>query len=151
MIPRGEAVVQIVVPVVRDNITEPDETMIFRLSNAISASIYKGDGLGTIVADDGLVVSVGDKSLTEGNSGTSPMVFTATLNSPPLASVSVNWSTAEGSAIAPDDFVTATGQITFGVGETTKTITVQVVGDAVAEPYETFSVILSSPGGGAVL
>ncbi len=151
MIARGTAVQQVIVPVVRDSNQESDETMIFRLSNAINASIHKSDGLGTVVADDGLVVSIGDKSLTEGNAGTSPMLFTATLNQASAAPVTVNWSTVEGSAIAPDDYVTANGQITFGVSETTKTITVQVVGDAVSEPYETFSVVLSSPGGGAVL
>ncbi len=147
MIARGTAVVQVVVPVVRDSNEESDETMIFRLSNAINASIFKADALGAIVADDGLVVSIGDKSLTEGTTGTSPMVFTATLNQSPTVPVTVNWSTVEGSAIAPDDYVTANGQIAFDVGETTKTITVQVVGDAVAEPYETFTVVLSTPGG----
>ncbi len=151
MIARGTAVQQVIVPVVRDSNVESDETVTFRLSNAINASIYKSDGLGTVVADDGLVVSIGDKSLTEGNSGTSPMVFTATLNQSPVVPVTVNWSTVEGSAIAPDDFVTANGLITFAANQTTQTIMVQVVGDAVAEPYETFSVVLSSPGGGAIL
>jgi hypothetical protein len=150
MIRRGEAVAQVIVPVTRDATVEPDETMILRISNPIGASIYKTDGAGTIVADDGLAVSIADKSLTEGSAGTTAMTFTLSLNATPTGPVTVDWTTADGTATAPEDYTTANGQVTFGVGETTKTVSVPVVGDLIGEPYETFVVRLSNATGGIV-
>ena len=43
------------------------------------------------------------------------------------------------------DFTAANGTLAFKPGETTKTITVTVVGDTVYEPDETFTVALSNP------
>ncbi len=48
-------------------------------------------------------------------------------------------------ALPPADFTAANGTVTFAPGETSKTIQVTVVGDAVYEPDETFTVGLSNP------
>jgi hypothetical protein len=78
------------------------------------------------------------------------MSFAVSLNSSPTSPVTVNWATADGTATAPEDYASASGQLTFGVGETTKTVTVQVVGDLIAEPYETLYVRLSNATGAIV-
>ena len=58
-------------------------------------------------------------------------------------SVTVNYSTANGTATAGSDFQTASGTLNFAPGETSKTITVAVLGDQMFEPDETFAVHLS--------
>jgi Ca2+-binding RTX toxin-like protein len=81
----------------------------------------------------------------EGNSGTTNAFFTVSLSAASAETVTVNWNTANGSAVAESDFVSASGQLTFTAGQTLKTVTVAVKGDTVDEPDEMFAVLLSSP------
>jgi hypothetical protein len=59
--------------------------------------------------------------------------------------VSVNYATSPGSASAPDDYASTGGTLTFAAGETTKTVSVDVVGDTLVEPNETVDLVLSGP------
>jgi hypothetical protein len=59
--------------------------------------------------------------------------------------ITVAYATANGTATAGSDYQAASGCLTFAPGETSKTITVQVVGDRLPESNETFFVNLSSP------
>ena len=65
--------------------------------------------------------------------------------------VTVSYATTPGTATAGQDYLTASGTLTFGAAETTKTIAVTILNDALDEPAETFTVTLSNPGGGATL
>jgi hypothetical protein len=58
--------------------------------------------------------------------------------------VTVDYSTAPGTATSGVDYVPASGTLTFLPGETTKTITVLVNGDTLDEPDETLFVNLSN-------
>ncbi|MBX7187702.1 MAG: matrixin family metalloprotease [Vicinamibacteria bacterium] len=147
--PPGAASLVVSVPVVRDAIVEPDETVLLNLSNATGATIFDSQGVGTIQADDGLLVSIADKTTGEGNAGFTPISFTVSLSSPAPGAVTVDYATADGTATAPGDYTAATGTVSFALGEQTKTVTVQVVGEALQEPYENFFVNLSNPTGGA--
>jgi hypothetical protein len=88
---------------------------------------------------------IGGASVTEGNAGAVDAVFTVTLDNGPDQVVTVNYATSDGSATAGADYQAAAGTLTFAPGETSKTITVQVIGDRLAEPDESFFVNLSGP------
>ena len=60
------------------------------------------------------------------------------------------YATANGTAIAGSDYTAVSGSLTFAPGETTKTVTVAVLGDTVAEADETFVVNLSGAGGATI-
>ena len=77
--------------------------------------------------------------------GTSAAQFTVTLASPSTQTVTVHYATSGGTAIQGSDYVGASGTVTFLPGETSKTVTILVLGDSVAENSETFTVALSSP------
>jgi hypothetical protein len=98
----------------------------------------------------GPTISIANAQATEGNAGTTPMVFQVSLSTPHIAPITVSYATSDGTAIAPGDYQPASGQVTFAVGETTKTITVNVVGDTLLEPAETFFVTLSNPVGAEI-
>lgn len=92
------------------------------------------------------VISVQDIAVVEGNSGTTFATFTLDLSSRHPRAVTVNYATRDLTATAAgQDYVAATGSLTFAAGETSKTITVTVNGDRVLESNETFSLVLSSP------
>ena len=97
------------------------------------------------------VVNIGNASVTEGHSGTTTATFNVSLSAAAGQPVSVSYNTANGSAMAGSDFQNASGSVTFGVGETVKTVSVVVNGDRVGEADETLLVNLTSASGGAVI
>lgn len=71
--------------------------------------------------------------------------FVVTLSQPSAQTTTVNYTTVDGSALAGQDYASASGTITFAPGETQKTIAVGILPNTAGEPTETFSVRLSSP------
>jgi hypothetical protein len=61
--------------------------------------------------------------------------------------VTVKYATANGTATAGSDYTAASGALTFAPGQTSLTVPVPVIGDAILESNETFYVNLSSPVG----
>jgi len=61
--------------------------------------------------------------------------------------VSVDYATSNGTAVAPGDYTTTSGTLTFGPNEFTKTFKIPVNDDGIVEPDETFNVTLSNPVG----
>jgi acetyl esterase/lipase len=61
-------------------------------------------------------------------------------------STTVNFTTANGTALAGSDFTTATGNVTFGPGQTSIAIPIAILDDAVGEPNETFSLKITAGG-----
>ena len=88
-------------------------------------------------------VSAADASATEGTDGT--IEFEVTLNArDDCETVTVDWVTADGSATAGEDYIAANGTLTFGPGETSKTLSVVILDDTVEDSGETFTLRLSN-------
>lgn len=149
----GETSKTVTIAVAGDTLVEPNETFFVNLSLPSGATLGDAQGQGTIVNDDIVLptLSIGDLSQAEGNAGTTNFVFTVTLSAAAASPVSVNWATADGTATTPADYAAASGVVTFAPGETSKTITVNVVGDLASEANETFMVTLSSPTGATIV
>ena len=85
-------------------------------------------------------------AVAEGNSGSAnSATFTVTLAPASSGEVRVLYQTVSGSATEDVDFVRTNGQLIFTAGQTTKTISVPIKGDLIAEGDETFTVVLSAP------
>lgn len=80
----------------------------------------------------------------------SQAAFTVSLDAPSSVPVTVNYATANANAQAGSDFAAVSGTLTFAPGETTKTVLVPTLDDAVFEGDETFTVNLSDPVGAAI-
>ena len=147
----GETTKQVTVLVNGDLLDEANETFFLNLSNAANATIADGQGLGTITNDDGQPsLSVNDVTVTEGDSGTTSATFTVTLAPASGQNVSVDYSTADGTATAPADYAATSGTLTFAPGQTTRTVTVLVAGDTLDENNETFLLNLSNPSNATI-
>ena len=96
-------------------------------------------------------VVISDAAKKEGNSGTTSFVFTLTLSGSPLSTVTVDYATANGTALAGTDYLAANGTVSFAPGVSTKTITVSVLGNTLRQPNKTFYVNLSNPSANAYL
>lgn len=84
----------------------------------------------------------GSSKVTEGATAN----FTVSLNKASMNTVTVNYVTQDGSALAGVDFTTTSGTLTFLSGETSATISVPTVANVTScEANRAFSVLLSSP------
>ena len=141
------------VGIIGDTAIEPNETFTVTLSAPSGLTIARGTAVGTITNDDVAVVvtpptvSVADASVSEGNSGSRSLAFTATLSKSSATTVTVNYVTSNGTATAGQDYTAGSGTITFAPGVVSQTVNVAVIGDTAVEPIETFTVTLSSPSG----
>lgn len=92
-----------------------------------------------------LTATVGDSTVTEGNSGTTNATFTVTLNRASTTATVVHYATSDGSASAADNDYTATsGDLTIPAGSTSGTVTVLVKGDTKVEGNEIYHLTVTS-------
>ena len=147
----------ITVNVQGETTVESDETFSVILTNPAGATVTTGTASGTIKNDDtGLAITAPvTPPAAEGNSGSTPYTFTVTRSGNLTAASTANWAVTGSGAnqenqAAATDFTGGTfpsGTVTFAANETTKTITVDVLGDTTYEQNESFTVTLSNPAG----
>jgi hypothetical protein len=151
-IPAGSQNYSFDVTINGDAVIENNETFFVNVTNVSGATVTDGQGLGTIQNDDNPAFSINDVVVTEGDSGTISAGFTVTLAPVSNQIVTVNYATADNTAVAPGDYQATSGMLTFNPGETTKPVNVLVNGDTTNEAIcETFFVNLSVPTGGATI
>jgi len=74
-----------------------------------------------------------------------PALVTATLSAVSSLTVTVDYATTDGTALAGSDYVTTSGTLTFTPGVTSQTFSAPILDDEIDEPAETVSLTLSGP------
>jgi hypothetical protein len=98
---------------------------------------------------------VGAPSLSVGDT-TAPealgvqMIFQVAVNPPSSQQVTVDYTTADGTAVAGEDYVAASGSVTIPVGGTGAQVAVTIMADGIDEPDEAFTLNLSNPVGAVI-
>lgn len=152
-IPAGTKTQTLSFGIVADSIRESDENFSLKLSNPHNVRFSDTTALVTIVDDDPVpTLAIDSPSIVEGDNGLSNMVFTVTLQGTADKVITVKYVTADGTGTTGavsvgglPDFVATSGTLTFGPGESTKTISVPIYGDPWLENNETFTLKLSEP------
>jgi Ca2+-binding RTX toxin-like protein len=155
----GETTKQIIINALGDTVVEANETFAFNLSSPTAGlNIGTASAQSTILNDDSNIrqvsIAAATPTLAEGNAGTTAFTFTVSLNGPATSAQSVSYRVAGTGtqAASAADFVGGNiGQVTFAAGETSKTVTVQVATNTIAEANETFDVSLFSASSGLTL
>ena len=97
-------------------------------------------------AAQSITVSIANPTaILEGDSGTTDLDFVVTRSVGAALTSTADFVASNNSAVQPSDYLPATGTVTFLSGETSKLVTVQVVGETAFEGSETFFVTLSNP------
>ena len=109
-----------------------------RLSNAARARII-GPAL----------LSVTDAEAREGIDPEA--VFEVSLSRAASGTVTVDYATADGTAVAGEDFTATSGTLTFAAGEREKTVSVPILDDVIDEGPETFLFKLSNAQGARIV
>jgi hypothetical protein len=136
---------QVPVPVKGDVLDEPAETFRLVLSGS---EIADGEGVATITDNDPppVVAVVVAAAAPVGATAT----FTIALGAPSGRDVSVSYGTADGSAVAGQDYAQTSGTATISAGATSTTVGVALLDDGDDEATETFALQISSPVNGAL-
>lgn len=92
-------------------------------------------------------VSVSAPSAVDGGS---VATFVLTKSGPAASALSVNYTTVDGSAVAPADYAATSGTATFLAWETVKTVPVVTVARS-SVPARQFSLVLSAPTAGLTI
>ena len=107
------------------------------LSNALAATIHGPVG-----------ISVADATVTEGVGA--QLDFVVSLSRSATSTVTVDYFTRNGTAIAGRDYTATSGTLTFAAGETTRTVAVPVLDDAHDEGSETMKLKLTNASGARI-
>ena len=140
----GQQTKYVSIPILNDNLVEGDESFLFNLTN-LQANGYDVEFLSeraliTIQDNDQASISISDISVNE-DAGTA--VLTVVLSNPADAAFSVDFSTADNSAVDQQDYTAQSGTLTFDAGQQSKAITIQVINSTLVEADEIFLVNLS--------
>ena len=138
----------VAVALATDAIYEPDETFLLNLSSPVGVALANDSAQGVILDRSEVPqVSIGDTRVVEGETA----LFDVTVAGERSATITVNFATADGVALAGEDYVAGSGRLTLAPTERNSQIAVEVLDDTFDEPDETFSVVLSSPQGASLL
>lgn len=153
----GEVRKTIAIPIIDDTIKENSEAFSVTLG-VTSSGATLGDPITagvTIVDNDGGSGTVQFNPTTysaKETPGNSTVTLTVTANrfGDPATTITVNYTTSDGTATAGSDYVATSGTVTFGPGETQKTFPVTILDDALIENAENFFVTLTGVTGASV-
>lgn len=144
----NETLKTVFVPILNNTKDEPSRTFNVTLANATGGAFVASPSthVQTITDDDNPPsVSIADASVIEGNQGPTLFSFNVSLSQPSGFATSVNFTTANGTATATQDYAASSGTVSFAPGEVVKAATVTVNGDLVTELNETLLVNLNTP------
>ena len=132
------------IDVLDDALSESDEEFSVLLSSPVGATLADESGIGTIADDDSspLLVIAGAEGVEGG-----ALEFVVTLRSPSGRPVTVDFATADGTALATADYEARAGTLRFAPGTTRQTIAIRLTDDRISERTETMLVVLSAPEG----
>jgi hypothetical protein len=157
---RGQTSQTITVQTTGDTIAEPNETVIIQLGNPQGLAVLVEPTVHTLTIVDNdtagvLRFTVSSMSVPEpqGTSREVKLTVTRAAAGANLASgVTVDYAVTGGNATSGDDFtLLGTGTLTFAALEASKTISVMIHPDDIAEGNETIVLTLSNPTGRATL
>jgi len=129
-------------------VTEPLATSLAAGSWDMFTVQLNTDAAGTFAGEirfsgPAVAISIDDVVRAEGDAGETDFTFTVSLSTALLDGwLTLGYRTADGSAMADDDYWPVSGTLSLGPGETSQTLTVKVLGEKRVEADETFFVEL---------
>src|SRR5207249_4537518 len=96
------------------------------------------------VAADPSTVQLSAPAYLVTESGTAAVIM-VTRNGSSVGTVTVDYATSDGSAVAGVNYTAASGTLVFNDGEASKTVTIPIEDDGIADGNKTFQIALRNP------
>lgn len=142
-IPSGTTTATVAIKLNPDEFGEPTESFLVRLEDAMNAEIAKAEAV-VLIIDDDLMPQI-EVQPAEAAEEDGVLSFVVTLSSASQQAVTVDYETADGSAIAQEDYLPAKGTLVIPPGSTAEMVHVTLVKDKKSEPDKTLFLLLSNP------
>ncbi len=131
---------------------DTNRTFVLRLSNPVGLGITFSNGLGRIMDDDPLNITVDNSSIVEGNAGVTYLNFVVSLLKPWNEPVTFSFYTSGSTGVVPgQDYVPTNGTLTINAGQFEAPVAVQVIGDVLNELDEVVFLNLSNVVGAVAI
>ncbi len=146
----GETLQTVELPLVDDDIVEPDKTINLTLVNPTGeATLTEPSTAVFTLVDNDVLLQFSEVNFVVNEDGTAIAPVTVTregrLDQPFSATVALT----DGTATAPFDYNNTPILVNFAPGETVQTVAVPIVDDTESEPNETLQLALTNPSAGA--
>ncbi|WP_016951150.1 Calx-beta domain-containing protein [Anabaena sp. PCC 7108] len=145
----GSATATVTVNPIDDTIVEATETAILNLAAGTGYTLGTAKTATVNIADNDFPLVTIDLSenqtIVEGNTSPQSVAYTVTLSDTSNQTITVQYATSNGTAIAGSDYTGTTGTLTFNPGVTTQVINIPILNDSINEANETFTLTLTSP------
>ena len=148
---RNQAVIRVAIK--DDNVSEGNEQLKVQITAVTNASLPSNSPIETTITilDDEVAptISIANVSQDEGASTLTDnkMVFTVTTTPPSAREITATWTIskeADDEAIENEDYTGTTGTVRIAPYSPTGTFEIDIIGDAIPEPDESFTVTLSN-------
>jgi gliding motility-associated-like protein len=138
-IPAGQSSAAVSVPILSDNVSEPNETFY------LNASVTSTNTLNTNIVGTGLIsgvsslptIYISNPTIVEGANAS----FTITLSKASLTPILINFTTTPQTATVVDDYLQTFQQIVIPAGSVSTIVSVTTNTDLIAETQETFALV----------
>jgi hypothetical protein len=143
VIPAGETQATVEIELLDDDEVENTETFTVLLEDATNAQIGKGVATVTLVDDELFPELIVEGAEANEADGLLPFVVTLTTAWP--LTVTVDYATSDGSAVAGEDYVRNVGMLVIPPGNVTATLPITLITDTIREGDETFFLLFTNP------
>ncbi|MBD2267379.1 M10 family metallopeptidase C-terminal domain-containing protein [Anabaena sp. FACHB-1391] len=130
-----------------DTIFESDETVALTLATGTGYTIGTTTAVTGTITNDDLLPNLNlsaNKTIVEGNTNPQNVTYTVTLSNASTQAITVQYATANGTAIAGSDYTSTSGTLTFNPGVTSQVINIPILNDSLNEANETFTLNLTT-------
>lgn len=145
----GETIKDVEITIRGDAAVEDDETLVI-VATDTSGNVVATTTLTILDNDSESMVTIADIAIVEKTGTSVSAIFEVRITPPPQAGASIGYQTVDGTAKAGSDFAASSGTLSFGGGQSTQQISVEVFGDSTTEQDEEFSIQLSKINGEGV-
>ncbi|QSV64486.1 MAG: hypothetical protein HEQ26_18790 [Dolichospermum sp. DL01] len=144
----GSSTAIVTVTPTNDTIFEATETAILTLATGTGYTVSTTNTAATVnIADNDLQPTINlsaNQTIVEGNTNPQNVSYTVTLSNASTQAITVQYATANGTAIAGSDYTSTTGTLTFNPGIITQVINIPILNDSLNEANETFTLNLTT-------
>ncbi len=149
----GETSKTVNIPILTDTQVEGNETVNLTLSNPTNGgTLGAGRRALLIITDNDTYGTLNFKTVTFTVAESGPTAtITVTRSANTTHTVGVSYATSNNTATAGQDYVAASGTLSFAPGQATRTFTIPIINDTAKDGNESVNLTLNNPTGGVVL
>jgi SdrD B-like domain/Calx-beta domain len=147
LFPAGQTAEVIFVPITGSTTPTLDKSFFVNLTASSTVTLgTPSQGVGTIVTNSPPQLNVADASVTESLTGLALLPFVITITPSLPTTNTINYATADGTAIANVDYGPMSGQLVFAPGQFSQTVYVPVFRQFISAQDKTLTMTVSDAG-----